>query len=40
VHDALCWGLTSREHGLKLLIRDARAIGTYALVGMETQVIA
>jgi toxin FitB len=39
VYDALV-GLTSREHRLKLLTRDARAIGTYALVGVETQIIA
>jgi predicted nucleic acid-binding protein len=39
VYDALV-GLTSREHSLKLLTRDARAIGTYALVGVETQIIA
>jgi hypothetical protein len=39
VYDALV-GLTSREHSPKLLTRDARAVGTYALVGVETQIIA
>ena len=32
-------GLTAREHGLKLMTRDARAVGTYALLGVETQII-
>lgn len=38
VYDALV-GLAAREHGLRLVTRDARAVGTYALLGVETQVI-
>jgi predicted nucleic acid-binding protein len=38
VYDALV-GLTAREHGLKLITRDVRALGTYALLGVDTQVI-
>jgi toxin FitB len=39
VYDALV-GLTAREHGLKLMTRDVRALGTYALLGVDTQVIS
>ena len=39
VYDALV-GLAAHEHGLKLVTRDARALGTYALVGVDTQVVS
>jgi toxin FitB len=38
VYDGLV-GLTAREHGLRLVTRDARAVSTYALIGVETQII-
>lgn len=38
VYDALV-GLTAREHGLRLITRDLRALGTYALLGVDTEVI-
>jgi hypothetical protein len=39
VYDGLV-GLTARGHGLKLITRDGRAIGTYALIGVETQMVS
>ena len=38
VHDALV-GLAVRAHDTPLLTRDARALGTYALLGVEVDVL-
>jgi hypothetical protein len=37
-YDALV-GMTAREHGLSLISRDIRAVGTYGLVGVNVEVI-
>lgn len=37
-YDALV-GMTAREHGLSLISRDTRALGTYGLVGVNVEVI-
>jgi toxin FitB len=39
VYDALV-GLAAREAGVRLLTRDARALGTYAALGVETEIVA
>lgn len=38
VYDALV-GLAAKAHGCRLATRDARAIGTYAAVGVEIEII-
>jgi hypothetical protein len=39
VYDALV-GLAARAAGVRLVTRDARALGSYAALGVETEVIA
>ncbi len=39
VYDALV-GLAARAAGLTLLTRDARALGTYAALGLPVEVVA
>lgn len=39
VHDALV-GLATRAAGIPLVTRDARALGTYAVLGAEIEIVS